>query len=115
MAQKVEEGQMNDLQPELSFPICHFRAGLVSRLSLIVNTSVLLCLSTTRQTSLTGDLKEVGEKHNGLCSSAPVRPHAKERARQQAAQAEGRQAQTQEVRRRLQDLEVPPYCGQDNS
>lgn len=64
---------------------------------------------------LTRNLKEVGEQHDGLCSFAPVRPHAKQRARQQAAEAEGRQAQTQEVRRRLQDLEIPPYCGQNNS
>lgn len=64
---------------------------------------------------LTGDLKQVGEKDDGLGRPAAVRPEPEQRAGEEPAQAEGGQTQTQEVRRGLQDLQVLPYGGQDDS
>lgn len=63
---------------------------------------------------LTGNLKEIGEKDDGLCSFAPVWPEPKKRAREQPAQTEGGQTQTQEVRRGLQNLQISPYRGQND-
>ena len=64
--------------------------------------------------SLTDNLEQVGEKDDGLGAFAPVRPEAEKRVREQPGQTEGGQTQTQEVRRGLQDLEIPPYCGQND-
>lgn len=64
---------------------------------------------------LTADLKEVGEKDDGPGPPAAVRPESEQRAGEEPAQAEGGQTQTQEVRRGLQDLQVSPYGGQDDS
>lgn len=64
---------------------------------------------------LTGNLKKIGEKDDGLCGFAPVWPEPKKRACEQPAQTEGGQTQTQEVRRGLQNLEIPPYCRQNDS
>lgn len=64
---------------------------------------------------LTSDLKEIGEKNDGFCSFAPVWPEPKQRACEQPAQTESRQTQTQEVRRGLQNLQIAPYCRQDDS
>lgn len=64
---------------------------------------------------LTGDLKEIGEKKDGLCSIASVWPETKKRTCEQPSQTERRQTQTQEVRRGLQDLQITPYCRQDDS
>lgn len=63
---------------------------------------------------LTGDLKQVGEKDDGLGRPAAVRPEPEQRAGEQPAQAEGGQTQPQEVGRGLQDLQVLPHGGQDD-
>lgn len=71
----------------------------------------LICLVVSL---LTGNLEKIGEKDDGLCSFAPVWPQPKKWAREQPAQAEGGQTQAQEVRGGLQNLEVPPYCRQND-
>lgn len=64
---------------------------------------------------LTNDLKQVGKQDDILGGSRPVRPVAKQRAGQEAAEAERRQDQTQKVGRRIQSLQVPPHRRQDDS
>lgn len=65
--------------------------------------------------SLTDDLKQVCKQDDILSGPRPVRPVAEQRAGQEAAEAERRQDQTQEVGRRIQGLKVPPHRRQDHS
>lgn len=63
---------------------------------------------------LTSDLKKTGEEDDDLGIISPVGPEPEQRAGEQPTQTESRQTQTQEVRRGLQNLEIPPYCRQDD-
>ena len=63
---------------------------------------------------LTDNLKKIRKKDDGLCRFPPIWPEPKERAREQPAQTEGRQTQTQEVGGGLQNLQVRPYRRQND-
>lgn len=90
--------------------MCHFDIHLFDDKLAALSQSFL----NWRPKTLTNNLKQVGEKNDLLGGVTPVRPEAEERPGEKTTEAEGRQAQAQEVGLCPHGLKVSPYGGQDH-